>query len=182
MRTTKAASCSWPGSDRGASVTSAPDRSRFCVASGTNGESSGHIFRVALPTRQHGHEIVPSMEDNHDQVPQHEQEQCAEHAKMPQASPMKPAHERSQKGKLHWIEEDDSRHDRQQPKYDRRRVGHFLERVIYFRLRRLTPEKKIVARHRPHTGHILTHKQGLTVITGNELVSNVDNARRNVDP
>src|SRR6266852_1703155 len=111
--------------------------------------SSGQIFRVALPTRQHGHEIVPSMEDHHDQVPQDEKEQCAENTKMPQPGPMKPAHERSQKGKLHRIVEDDSRHYRQQAEYNHRRVRHFLQRVIYFRLYRLTPEKEVMANHGP---------------------------------
>src|SRR5579863_1167535 len=108
MRPINTASCSWAGSDRGAIATSASDRSRFCIASVKSEQSLGHVFRVALPTRQHGCEIVPSMEDHHDQVPQNEQEQCAQNAKMPKPGQMESAHQRSEEGKLHRIVEDDS--------------------------------------------------------------------------
>src|ERR1700688_1986314 len=108
MRPISAASCSWPGSDRGASVNSASDWSRFCIASVKGEQSSGQVFRAALPTCQHGRENIPSMEDHHDQVPQDEQEQCAQNEKMPKQVQMESAHQRSQEGKLHRIVEDDS--------------------------------------------------------------------------
>src|ERR1700680_426581 len=108
MRPISAASTSRPGSDRDTPSASASDQSRFRIASGKSERSSGQVFRLALPTRQHGCEIVPSMQDHHDQVPQDEQEQCAENAKMPHPGPMKAAHQRSQEGKLHGIVEKDS--------------------------------------------------------------------------
>src|SRR5580693_4108694 len=111
MRSIRAASCSWPGSDRVTSVNSASDWSRFCIASVKGEQSSGQVFRVALPTCQHGREIVPSMEDHHDQVPQDEEEQCAQNAKMPKPGQMESAHQRSKEGKLHRIVEYDSRED-----------------------------------------------------------------------
>src|ERR1700722_20202407 len=108
MRAIRAAWCSWPGSDRAAGGPAASGGFRFRIAPATSEQSSGQVFRVAFPTRQHGREIVPSMEDHHDQVPQYEKEQCAQNAKMPNPGPMESAHQRSEEGKLHRIVEDDS--------------------------------------------------------------------------
>src|ERR1700739_756263 len=182
MRPIKTASCSWAGSGRGAIVTSASDRSRFRIASVKSEQSLGHVFRVALPTRQHGCEIVPSMEDHHDQVPQNEQEQCAQNTKMPNPGPMKSAHQRSQEGKLHRIVEDDSRQHGQQTEHYRRGVSHLLKRVVYLGLRWLTPEKEVMADHRPHPGQIFGRDQSLTVITGDHLIRYVERTWRHVDP
>src|SRR6266436_9342236 len=136
MRPISAASSSRPRSDRDTPSASASDQSRFRIASGKSERSSRQVFRVALPTRQHGYEIVPSMQDHHDQVPQDEQEQCAENTKMPQPRPMKASQQASQEGKLHGIVEHDSRQDREQAEKNRRRESHLLDRVVYLGLRR----------------------------------------------
>ena len=48
------------------------DRSRCRSTSCTGEQSLRQIFRVALPTREHGHKIVPSVQDHHDQVAEDE--------------------------------------------------------------------------------------------------------------
>src|SRR5260370_34894935 len=98
MRAIRAASCSWPGSDRETPAASPSDQSRVRIASAKSEQSLGQVFRVALPTRQHGCEIIPSMQDHHDQVPQDEQEQCAENTKMPYPGPVEASHQGSQEG------------------------------------------------------------------------------------
>src|SRR5712671_7477656 len=108
MRPMRVASCSWPGSGRDVPIVAASDESRFCCSSGKSEQSLGQVFRVTLPAGQHGCEIVPSVQDHHDQVPQDKQEQCAENTKMPYPGPMKASHQRSQEGELHGIVEHDS--------------------------------------------------------------------------
>src|SRR5271170_2306973 len=92
MRPMRAASYSSLGSDRDAPTTLDSDPSRFRSASGKGERSLGQVFRVALPTRQHGREIIPPVQDHHDQVSKDKKDQCAENTKMPNPSPVKPPH------------------------------------------------------------------------------------------
>ena len=54
------------------------------------------VLRLALPSRKHGEEIRPSVQENHDQVAGNEREESAHRREMPDPREMKPAEQKCQ--------------------------------------------------------------------------------------
>src|SRR5579862_321652 len=150
MRAMSFASCSEVGSVPPIGAASPSKESRYRGDSGfTGNQSLRQIFRVALPTREHGYKVVPPVQDYHHQVAQNEQNQRAQNAKMPHPCPVKTSHQRSESRKLNRIKEYDSCEERNRTEQHCRRIGHFLHGVVGLRLQWLASEEKIMARHGP---------------------------------
>src|SRR5579863_6289110 len=57
-----------------------------------------------------------------------------------------------------------------------------LERIVRLVLLRFWTEGKVVLHHRPHAGNVTMSKQNLTIISSEDLISEIDQSRRDVDP
>src|SRR5271170_7595769 len=70
----------------------------------------GQVFWVFLPSRQHGNEVIPTVQDDHHQVAEHEGQNRPHDQEMPQPRPMETTHHPRQPGKLHWFPYGDTCH------------------------------------------------------------------------
>src|SRR6266853_5126184 len=105
------------------------------------------IFRVFLPSRKHGREIIPAMQNDHDEVSQKEEQNRPHHRNMPDAGPVKTAHHPGQPGKLHRLPHRQPGHyGKNAQSYDRS-VRQLLQRVVNLADSWLRSEEKVVVHH-----------------------------------
>src|SRR5207245_11713253 len=57
-----------------------------------------------------------------------------------------------------------------------------LQWVVGFLHRRLGSEEKVMAHHRPHSGYVPWHKQDLLIVAAENLVAEIQQPRRHIDP
>src|SRR3954452_19691138 len=108
------------------------------------------VLRILLPTDQHGYEIVPAMQQNHQQMPEDKRQHGPHDHEMPESRQVKSAHQPGKPRELHRLPAGKSGQYRKHPKDDRRRVRMLLQRIVGLVLPGLWTEEKVLAHHGPH--------------------------------
>src|SRR5579864_269924 len=128
------------------------------------------VLWILLPSRQHRDEVVPAVQNHHDQMTKHKGQHGPHHDEVPQARPVKSPHKPCQPGELHWFPDRQTGQDGEHSQCDYSRVRVFLQGIVRLRRGRLLTREEVVLRHGPDAGNVVACKQNLPVIAAEDLV------------
>src|SRR5712692_11100978 len=115
-------------------------------------------------------------------MPKHERQNRPHDQEMPQPRQVEAAHHPRQPRKLHRLPYRQTGKHRQYTQPDYGRVRMLLQWVVGFLHRWLRSEEKVMANHRPHSGYVPWHKQNLLIVAAENLVAEIQQPRRHIDP
>src|SRR5215468_4732324 len=113
-----------------------------------------NVFRILLPSRKHGDEVVPAVQHNHDQMSEKKKQNCPHHREVPDAGVMKAAHRPGQPGELHRFPDRKPSENGKYAEHQYRSVCELLKWVVNLARLRLRTEKEIVVDHGPNAANV----------------------------